>query len=63
MAMPKVIKEFRDYLAKQDINSVNKNGVRMCDAVKELDLLYKQAVIKELKENLEKDFTNEPERT
>lgn len=63
MAMPKVIKEFRDYLAKQDPNYVNKNGVRIGDAIKDLDLLYKQAVIKERKENLEKDFTNETERT
>lgn len=63
MATPKLIKEFRDYLAKQDPNYVNKNGVRMCDAVKELDLIYKQAVIKERKENLEKDFTDETEGT
>ena len=63
MANPELIKEFRNYLAKQDPNSVNKNGIRCCDAVKELDLLYKQAVIKERKENLEKDFTDETEGT
>lgn len=63
MATPKLIKEFRDYLAKQDPNTVNDNGVRVGDSIKELDILYKQAVIKERKENLEKDFTNEPERT
>ena len=63
MALSKAIKEFREYLAKQDPNFVNLNGVRRGDAVKELDILYKQAVIKERKENLEKDFTNEPERT
>mgnify|MGYP003288448187 CR=1 FL=1 len=43
---PELIKEFRDYLAKQDPNYVNKNGIRCCDAVKELDLIYKKAVIK-----------------
>ena len=63
MATPKLIKEFRDYLAKQDPNYVNQNGVRMGDAVKELDLIYKNAVIKERKENLEKDFTDETEGT
>lgn len=63
MAMTKVIKEFREYLAKQDPNSVNKNGIRVGDAVKDLDLIYKQIVIKERKENLEKDFTDETEGT
>jgi len=63
MAMSKVIKEFREYLTKKDPNSVNDNGIRVGDSIKELDILYKQAVIKERKENLEKDFTNEPERT
>ena len=63
MAMSKVIKEFREYLTKKDPNTVNDNGIRVCDSIKELDVLYKQAVIKERKENLEKDFTNEPERT
>ena len=54
MATPKLIKEFRDYLAKQDPNYVNKNGVRVGDAIKELNLIYKQAVIKERKENFER---------
>ena len=63
MAMSKVIKEFREYLTKKDPNYVNDYGVRVGDSIKELDILYKQAVIKERKENLEKDFTNEPERT
>lgn len=63
MANPELIKEFREYLAKKDPNSVNQNGIRCCDAVKELDLLYKQAIIKERKENLEKDFTDETEGT
>ena len=63
MAMSKAIKEFREYLAKQDSNSVNDNGIRVGDSIKELDILYKQAVIKERKANLEKDFTNETERT
>lgn len=63
MATPKWIKEFRDYLAKQNPNYVNQNGVRMGDAVKELDIIYKKAVIKERKENLEKDFTDETEGT
>ena len=63
MAMSKAIKEFREYLTKKDPNSVNDNGIRVSDSIKELDVLYKQAVIKERKENLEKDFTNEPERT
>lgn len=63
MAMSKVIKEFREYLTKKDPNDVNDNGIRVGDSIKELDILYKQAVIKERKENLEKDFTNEPERT
>ena len=63
MANPGLIKEFRDYLAKQDPDYVNLNGIRCGDAVKELDLIYKNAVIKERKENLEKDFTNETEGT
>ena len=63
MAMSKVIKEFREYLTKKDSNSVNDNGIRVGDSIKELDILYKQAVIKERKANLEKDFINEPERT
>lgn len=63
MAMSEVIKEFREYLTKKDPNSVNDNGIRVCDSIKELDILYKKAVIKERKENLKKDFTNEPEGT
>lgn len=63
MAMSKVIKEFREYLTKKDPNSVNKNGIRVSDSIKELDLLYKQAIIKERKVNLEKDFTDETEGT
>lgn len=63
MAMSKVIKEFREYLTKKDPNSVNDNGIRVSDSIKELDLLYKQAVIKERKVNLEKDFTDETEGT
>ena len=50
-------------LVRYTYNYVNKNGIRCCDAVKELDLIYKKAVIKERKENLEKDFTDETEGT
>ena len=74
MATPELIKEFRDYVDKglgvphtEYVNSgvlvMDKNGIRCCDAVKELDLIYKKAVIKERKENLEKDFTDETEGT
>ena len=63
MDMSKAIKDFREYLAKQDPNYVNTNGIRRGDTVKELDLLYKKAVIKERKENLKKDFTDETEGT
>ena len=62
-ATPQMIKDFRDYLMKQDPNSVNQNGIRCGDAVKELDKLYKYAVIRERKKNLEKDFTDETEGT